>query len=396
VKTVLFAWELGAGSGHLMQIRRMAQRLRSYGIRSVAAVTRLDSIAVLDDVVTEIHRMPRWPGIRIDPRSEAPPPWATLNDRLVIAGLGDQGIVRTMIAAWDRLYRSLKPALVVTDYAPAASLAARHRIPLLQTGNGFTLPPDGMQEFPPLYDDREPVHREEQTLATVNAVLAHFGTRTLDRLPQIFAGDASLVYALPLLDPYASRRPVTADGPLLDDQSRPRAPDASTVFVYISQGIEVRDDLVRALLPVAERVRIHAPMLAEDARKELAHRGARIEQEPVEISSTLAGCRLVVHLGGSGLAAEAALAGVPQLALTLHIEQHLTAIALERAGIGQRFAAHDPAVELPGDTITKLIGNEEMAHRAASTATGLRSALPRVAAIDRFAGESARLLGQQA
>ena len=65
MKTVLFAWELGAGAGHLVNIRRLAQQLQRDDIRLVAAVTSLDAIALLDNV-PEIHRLRGWPKPKID------------------------------------------------------------------------------------------------------------------------------------------------------------------------------------------------------------------------------------------------------------------------------------------------------------------------------------------
>ena len=38
MKTVMFAWELGRGLGHLMSMRRIAQRLAPHGVRTIAAV----------------------------------------------------------------------------------------------------------------------------------------------------------------------------------------------------------------------------------------------------------------------------------------------------------------------------------------------------------------------
>jgi UDP:flavonoid glycosyltransferase YjiC (YdhE family) len=388
-KTVLFAWELGAGSGHLVAMRRMAQRLRAQGVRVVAAVTRLDSIAVLDDVISEIHRLPNWPAARAGAAQST----ATLNDILVGAGLADSSVVHAMLAAWDRLYRTLNPALVVADFAPAASLAARHRLPLLLTGNGFTLPPHAMAAFPPLHQLSPQLYREDDSVAAINAALGKFGWHRLDRLPQLFEGDAHVVHTLPLLDPYAQLRGRPADGPLIDYVPRARTHDAWKVFVYVSNGVTVRDDLLRALRPVANRLRIVAPELADDARVELEHRGAHIFPSHVDLARLLPECRLVVHLGGNGLAAEAALAGVAQLVLSLHVEHDLTGAALERCGVGRRLAAYDPALDIAADTIRELIADDGLVHSAAEQGETLRENLVPGGAGDRFASEALRLLG---
>src|SRR5436190_20805925 len=116
MKTVLFAWEFGAGAGHLVNIRRLAQRLQRDDIRLVAAVSKLDSIEMLDNI-QEIHRMPNWP----KPKPGVPRSSATMTENLADAEMNDATVVQSMLSAWDRLYQHLKPSLVIADYAPGAS-----------------------------------------------------------------------------------------------------------------------------------------------------------------------------------------------------------------------------------------------------------------------------------
>jgi UDP:flavonoid glycosyltransferase YjiC (YdhE family) len=392
VKTVLFAWELGAGSGHLMNIRRLARRLHARGIRVVAAVTNLSAIAALDGIFTEIHRMPNWRSAASDPAQGSVPSSATLNDMLVTAGLADAAFVEHVTSAWVRLLRTVDPALVVADFAPAAALAARQRVPLLLIGNGYTLPPHEMHSFPPLHELSPPLHREDVTLAAVNAAAHGLALHPLQRLPELFSGDARVVHTAPLFDPYARFRQRPVDGPLIDYVPRPRLADAAQVFAYISQGVEVRRDVIAALRPIASRLRIHAPMLSDEARDELAQGGAAVEPNPVDLSRMLHHCRLVVHLGGSGLATEALLAGIPQFVLVTHVEQHLTGIALERAGIGRLFTAYDAARTLAADAILDLLQDDTIAQRAADGAALHRKAWANGAALEAFDRACARLL----
>lgn len=388
--TVLFAWELGAGSGHLMNIRRLAQRLQARGISVVAAVTSLSAISALDGVFNEIHRMPHWPGAGDVPAKKSSS--ATLNDILVSAGLADAALVGKIADAWMRLLGTIKPALVVADFAPAAALVARGRVPLMLIGNGYTLPPDDMPSFPLLHALELPRHRDDDTLAAVNAAAGSRGLQPLSHLPQLFSGDAHLVHTLPLLDPYAQHRHRPVDGPLIDDTPQPRRAGAQGIFAYISDGIDVRDDVVAALRPVAARLQMHAPMLSETARNDLVRAGASIADAPLDLSCVLPECRLVVHLGGSGLAAEALLAGVPQLTLVTHVEQHLTGLALERAGLGRCFTIFDPACIVPPNAVEDLFGDEGMAERARQAGMQQRHAQPPGAAFDAFDRACARLL----
>lgn len=388
MKTVLFAWELGAGSGHVVKIRHLASHLAAQGFRVVAAVTSLAAVSVLDGVVDEIHRMPSW---RRAGAGEAPSS-ATLNDILVGAGLADEAFLDDLVAAWQRLYHALDPALVISEAAPAAALTARGRIPLVMTGNGFALPPHQMQAFPPLHTFSAPVFREDDTLGAVNTVARRFGLRTLDRLPQLFAGDAHLLHTLPLLDPYADHRVAPDYGLPIDYVPCAANPGARQVLVYLSQGVKIRDDVLAALRPVADRVRIHAPMMSEDDRTDLVRGGAQIEPEQMDLSQALSAARLVVHLGGSGLASEAVLAGVPQYLLVMHVEQHLTGMALERAGAGRLFTAYDSAQTLPVDAFATTLRDEAVARRAAEVGAHHRRDFAKDAALRALDDACARLL----
>jgi hypothetical protein len=387
VKTVLFAWELGAGAGHLVNIRRLAQRLQRDGIRLVAAVMKLDSIELLDNI-QEIHRMPRWPKPQID----GPPSSATMTDNLVGAAMNDVSAVQDMVAAWDRLFQRVKPSLVICDYAPGASLAARGRIPLMHIGSGYTLPPHDLERFPALHDMSPVINHDEVTLSAINDALRRLGLRTLERLPQVFGGDARLVYVLPLIDPYASMRNPPADGPMIDYVPRARDADAQDVFVYISGDTAVRADLIAALRPVAGHVRIYAPLLPEPAQRELMQAGAEIMTGYVALSEALPRCRLAVHLGGSGFANESALAGVPQLTLVTHVERYVIGVALERAGIGRLFLAHDPARQLAADAVEDMFHDEALHRRALETSARLRNELPKMSIGEKFDMECRRLL----
>jgi UDP:flavonoid glycosyltransferase YjiC (YdhE family) len=237
------------------------------------------------------------------------------------------------------------------------------------------------------------VFTEEQTLSAVNAAKAALKWPLLERSPQIFAGDEYFVGTFPLLDPYRGERNAPADGPLLDRLPIPRKAHAETVFVYISREEMLHRDLVRALRPVAKRVLIHAPMLGAEDGRELAARGATVAPEPVPLADTLSDCCLVVHLGSTGLAAEALAAGVPQLALSTHIERELTGLALQDAGVGRLIRTHYAASTIPTDAVEALVANDAMAVRALELGEIFRAALQWDCPRKRFTDLALKLVG---
>jgi hypothetical protein len=206
MKTVMFAWELGRGLGHLMNMRRIAQRLAPHGVRTMAVVDDPSSAGPLGNAVDEIVGAPRWPLHSRPDAQRFALSSATLNDILSGAGLADGAAVDRLLGAWDELFRTARPDLVIADFAPLAALAARGRIPLVLIGNGYTLPPQEMPRFPLLHRQAPPMWDEERTLATVNSAVCRRGWTMLERLPQLFSGDACLVQSFPLLDPYDTQR----------------------------------------------------------------------------------------------------------------------------------------------------------------------------------------------
>ena len=362
--TILLAWELGGGLGHVIPLSRVARRLLSHGMRVVAAVKELTSARVLTEAGAEVLQAPIWPVTFLSEAERARMSSATFADSLADAGLANSDALAMLLRAWQTLLTWLKPDLIVADYAPAASLAARGRAPLVLTGGGFYLPPAGLRRFPLLHDVSPPVWSEDEILTAVNRALRSTGGPELGRLAQIFAGDAEVVSTFPLLDPYRAQRQAPAVGPFLEHVPLPRRPDAHKIFVYLTPGSGVRADLEEMLLFLAPRLRIFAPAASRAFLTEAARAGAAIDTVPPALSETLSSTRLIVHHGGMGVAAEALAAGVPQLVLSLDIEKELNGRALEAAGVGQLIKFHDPAARVSADAVTALAEDEILALRA--------------------------------
>ncbi len=106
------------------------------------------------------------------------------------------------------------------------------RVPVVAIGNGFCLPPAEMETFPALLPKVKPLIRQEDMLATINAVQRDRGAPSLPRLPALFEADAQFVYTFPILDPYAAFRARPADGPLESLPGPAPPPAEDHVFVY--------------------------------------------------------------------------------------------------------------------------------------------------------------------
>jgi UDP:flavonoid glycosyltransferase YjiC (YdhE family) len=392
MKTVLLAWELGGGLGHVMTLGRLAARLRHLGVRLVLAAKDVHAAGRLQSDGVEVIQAPLWPSASMSAADVARTSSATMGDILCTAGLADPDKLSSLLDAWSVEFARIKPDLVVADLAPAASLAARGRIPLIVVGNGFTLPPSTITRFPPLHDLSAAVWPEEQVLEAVNSILRRRGQVALDHLPQIFSGEGQLVLTFPLLDPYESARAVAAHGPVLDRMPGDVGLGRETIYVYLSRGYPIPDQLSHALLPHARRLRIHAPMLQPGQRTRFADAGAVIDMDPLPLAQVLPFAGLVVHFGGSGVACEALAYGVPQMILSNHIEQDLSGSALERAGLGLHVRAYDPSMQIDAHTIERLLGDAGLADRAARAGAQHRIWLQHHDALSLFEQTCAALL----
>jgi UDP:flavonoid glycosyltransferase YjiC (YdhE family) len=392
MKTVLFAWELGGGKGHITTLSRLAKRLKHLDLRFVAVVKSPDAAGALSELGVEVMQAPLWPSASMTDAQIAKSSSSTMGDVLATAGLADRQGLSRLLGEWDHHFARIRPDLVVADLAPAAGLAARGRIPLMLVGNGYTLPPAEMQRFPPLHQISPPASAEQETLSVVNAVLQGRGQARLDRLPQVFAADARLVLTFPLLDPYGLQRVQPVDGPVLDEVPRASDPDAGTIFAYLSREYRLHRDSPAAFRAVAPRLRIHAPGLSDAQAGELRQAGAIVEVEPVQPANALASARLIVHYGGGGLAAEALAAGVPQLVLSMQVEQDLNGSALLRAGLGRLIRAYDPASRIDAKTIDELFQDNILAQQAREAGRTHREWLGYADTLAKFESKGRELL----
>jgi UDP:flavonoid glycosyltransferase YjiC (YdhE family) len=112
--------------------------------------------------------------------------------------------------------------------------------------------------------------------------------------------------------------------------------------------------------------------------------GARVDAEPAPLSSVLPSTRLVVHNGGSGVAAEALAAGVPQMILSAQIEQDLNGAALERAGVAKLVRTHAPGAAVPSAFVEAAADDPALARRAAELGEWHRDRLKSRNALTEF------------
>lgn len=342
-----------------MAIRHAATRLKAHGLRIVAAVP--DSAAKrLKLTADSVVPAPPWSSLG----RQVPSSSSTLGDVLAGAGLADLDTVQRLLTAWDAVLSDCCPDLVVADFAPMAAFAARGRVPVVLTGNGYTLPPFEMLRFPLLHRQAPPAWDEGTTLAIINSAARSCEREPLQRLPQLFQGDAHLIHTFPLLDPYDTQRRENADGPLFVHEPKPKRDSADEIFVYLSAGYHQHPDILEALRPLGNRLRLYAPAMPAPWHSTLAACGARVHATPPCLNEMLPAARIIVHHGGTGVAAEALASGVPQVILSAQIEQDLTGAALERAGVARWVKTYVAGATVAPALLEEAANDPIMAQRA--------------------------------
>jgi len=112
--TILFAWELGGGLGHLVPFVPVAERLSSDGHHVVASLRELPRAhAVLRDTAVACLQAP----VRRGGSADRIDPLRTLAHVLHNMAFANPDELRALAEAWRNLYRFVQPDLILFDHS---------------------------------------------------------------------------------------------------------------------------------------------------------------------------------------------------------------------------------------------------------------------------------------
>lgn len=402
---VLFGWEFGAGLGHLTRFRPIGDRLVAEGAEVVVALQDVDRAGPFLDPVT---RRPR-PGYHLlqGPRWDIPRdpairkiPTHSFADVLRLIGYGRREALAHRLTAWEGVLATVRPDVVVGDFSPTLNLAARGRVPSVVIGNGYTIPPGG-RPMPPIRPWQQAleafsVDHESELLEAANAALRARGAGAVDFLADALNGDATFVFSLPLVDPYARYRTGSTLAPfnmprgirpLPWGQRRPAG-----VFLYMPGGHAHAGTAVRALAAAGAAGEAYVADLTPRAVAELAAPGVVMHAEPQDFAQVMPAARLVIHHGGLSTAVAALLAGTPQLILPWNLEHLVTARAIEATGAAAVAPAEGVDEARLTTAIRRLLDDRARAQKAMAAAAAVDLGDPE-AGIARVLAEVRRMAG---
>jgi hypothetical protein len=338
-----FAWELGAGTGHVATLLPIAAAMKARGhevrffLRDLSAGADLDGAA-------EIPRegAPIWSG---PPTIQNP---LNLGEILLNFGYHDPPQHKALIDAWrERLKGS---HAVIANVAPAAHLAALTLgIPSFEISQGFHVPPPAMPSPPLRHWDPAPRSRLEaadrRVLEVINTVLSGHGVRPLATIGELFAG-RSMLLTYPELDIYPERGPSDYYG-ITDSGEGKAVPDwpagtGARLFAYLYSYFKGLDPLLAAIAALKSPTLVFCRGIDPKLREKYAGSSIRFSAEAMSVSKLLPQAHAVVCHGSHQMTAQALLAGKPVLLLPTQLEQFLIMRRLVRFGAGLGIAPEVP------------------------------------------------------
>jgi len=338
-----FAWELGAGTGHVTTLLPVARAMKARGHDVRFFLRDLSSGADLEGA-KDIPRegAPVWTG----PATVEPP--LNLGEILLNFGYHHAPQHKALVDAWRERLQSSQA--VVANVAPAAHLAARTLgIPSFEISQGFHAPPAVMPSPPLRHWEPTPRARLEtadrRVLDVINTVLSGYGAPLLSTIGELFAGRLMLL-TYPELDIYPERGPsdyygITDSG---EGKAVPDWPEGSgpRLFAYLYSYFKGLDPLLAAIAARKQAALVFCRGM--DAKLQEKYRGSsiRFPAEAMSVSRMLPGADAVVCHASHQMTAQALLAGKPVLLLPTQLEQFLIMRRLVRYGAGLGIAPEVP------------------------------------------------------
>jgi hypothetical protein len=336
-KTILLAWEIGEGLGHLPPLKAIALAAKAEGASPVFALRETEPArTALADVAAPIHAAPFWPA-PVAPKETS----GSYADILNGNGFGSAANARTMIEGWDQLIDAVKPDLVVCEHAPGAALSAFGRIPVAFVGNGFVVPPADEDVFAPYEAARGNAQHQQPVLTAIQGALGDLGRGAPRTVTEPFRGAFRGVFTFPELDMYRGRRREAVLGPIEPVPPLSPLPAQRRLFAYSAADAALVGEFARALMDIGPAAHAYFRGTLGARAAVMRSRGVTVYDQAPRLGDVLPQASAVFSHGGSGFTYAAFAAGRPHIVYPRHYEALATARALEAIGAGLLFSPFD-------------------------------------------------------
>jgi hypothetical protein len=346
--TVLLAWELGGGLGHLMNLLPTVKGLCEREHRVVAALKDLSKAKKFFlDLPVEFLQAP----VRTAMIEDGIPSPRTFAHILYNCGFNDFNELHAMASAWRGLFTLVRPDLTVFDHCPTGLLGSQG-LPMKRalSGTGFCAPPDVY----PLPDLRPWLEgslsqmqaEEDRVLENANRVLASWNLALMERISQLYARvDENFLGTFPELDPYGPRQGIEYWGgwPNFGGKT-PEWPEGpgKRVFFYMNCSIPNLPGVLMLLYDRKCPTIFYGNAFNEKIREQYQTPFFCFEQQRLDMAAVGKQCDLAILHGGQGSTASMLLAGKPILEIPIVLEQYHNALAVEKMGAGLKANQQEP------------------------------------------------------
>lgn len=359
---VLIGYERGDNLGHYRRLAPVAEALAARG-HQVTMFLRNPYDCRAQIGKNPIPYIPTPDLVAPNPAEREPKRMGSYSDIMAYCGFGRLDTLFASTLSWRTLFDHIRPDLVICDHSPVTCFAAYGRIPVVQVGSGFTIPPAQDEIFPPFRPKKKTTVDVDHLTALMNEVQSRLGGPKIPSVTAPLRTEGRLVCTLKGLDPYKDLRRDPVVGPTEGLQPASSMPKNPGIFVYL--GIEHRvtpkflEVLKASKLPAEAYIR----GMTEETAKKFARPGLKFYKSPQPIDQVLKRARMTVHHGGSGMSLASCSAGRIQMALPIHEETLLNTQALGRIGVGRLVTAKD--LETQGaDLLEETLNDPKKVERA--------------------------------
>jgi UDP:flavonoid glycosyltransferase YjiC (YdhE family) len=344
VATILFAWECGGGIGHLTRYKELIKRLTEEQQHKVIFSALMPERA--EEVVEGLH-------VEIRPLPAKSKASKKVPARSYLDVLHNQGVLQSFpqkISRWKAFIEEVEPDILIIDHAPSVILVS-HLFPdivSIHSGNSFSLPVIGDAFIPyhPNIDLNNFKLRENRILnEIVNPTLMEYGHSGFERLSHAFQGEKKWLHNIPTFDLQASQRSDTFMGfEKPSGKEKPSWPDTKgpKVFAYLKPHPLLTKTLKHFLENKNASIIIYGQNITTELGELLEHPSLVMAKEPVDFPSFKNECDLALTNGNIATTASLISLGIPVLMLPGHIDQGLTAQAIEKKGVGILLTMREP------------------------------------------------------
>lgn len=363
----LFAWELGAGYGHLAQIEAMAQALKAEGHGCAFAVRHLANAQ---------QRLPPNLGpclqapVRLGPGLNPVKTQLSYASLLHNIGFDDPQELRARVRAWRDLMRLLRTQTLIAVHSPIALVAARSLgLKTLAVGTGFTLPP-ASQPFP-AYDATQVLkpglleENEALVLSQFQEALAPLSQMRLERLADIFGDTRRALYSYPELDhyPQAQRTEPYLGWPGNSFGVTPKWPAGGgpKLLAYLQPG-PLLEPTLQALRASHARVLLRVEGVPPAHLQAATRPGLTLVDQALNLQAAATECHAFIGTGAHGHSCEMMLAGRPGLLLPATQERFMLAHRLQSQGAALLLPPDQP--QRAAECLDQLLEDDRLAENA--------------------------------